>query len=148
MTLGTRLKELRNNEGTSNAGTKWTIDEDKNLVQEIVDNKSYEEIALEHKRTILSIKSRVISHIIYPKYKDNIENEIEKISIEYKIDNELITKYINKLKTNNNIQKSVNSNKPDTKINNKEVLEYLQQLDKKMNDINTKLDILLNQFKC
>ena len=148
MTLGTRLKELRNNEDTSNAGTKWTIDEDKNLVQEIVDNKSYEEIALEHKRTILSIKSRVISHIIYPKYKDDIENEIEKISIEYKINNDLIIKYINKLKTNNNIQKSVNNNKPDTKIDNKEVLEYLQQLDKKMNDINTKLDILLNQFKC
>jgi len=37
-------------------------------------------------------------------YKDDIENNIEKISIEYKIDNELITKYINKLKTNNNIQ--------------------------------------------
>ena len=91
MTLGTRLKELRSNEDTSNAGTKWTIDEDKNLVQEIVDNKSYEEIALEHKRTILSIKLRVISHIIYPKYKDDIENNIEKISIEYKIDNELIT---------------------------------------------------------
>ena len=144
MTLGTRLKELRSNEDTSNAGTKWTIDEDKNLVQEIVDNKSYEEIALEHKRTILSIKVRVISHIIYPKYKDDIENNIEKISIEYKIDNELITKYINKLKTNNNIQKSVNSNKPDTKT---EILEYLQQLDTKMNDINTKLDMLLNQFK-
>ena len=132
MTLGTRLKELRSNEDTSNAGTKWTIEEDKQLVQEIADNKSYEEIALEHKRTILSIKSRVISHIIYPKYK---------------IDNELITKYINKLKTNNNIQKSVNSNKLDTKTDKTEILEYLQQLDTKMNDINTKLDMLLNQFK-
>ena len=147
MTFGTRLKELRSKEDTSNVGTKWTIDEDKNLVQEIVDNKSYEEIALEHKRTILSIKLRVISHIIYPKYKDDIENNIEKISIEYKIDNELITKYINKLKTNNNIQKSVNSNKPDTKTDKTEILEYLQQLDTKMNDINTKLDMLLNQFK-
>jgi putative IMPACT (imprinted ancient) family translation regulator len=147
MTLGTKLKELRSNEDTSNAGTKWTIDEDKILVQEIVDNKSYEEIALEHKRTILSIKSRVISHIIYPKYKDDIENNIEKISIEYKIDNELITKYIKKLKTNNDIQKSVNSNKPDTKTDKTEILEYLQQLDTKMNDINTKLDMLLNQFK-
>ena len=72
---------------------------------------------------------------------------IEKISIEYKIDNELITKYINKLKTNNNIQKSVNSNEPDTKTDKTEILEYLQQLDTKMNDINTKLDMLLNQFK-
>ena len=147
MTFGTRLKELRSKEDTSNVGTKWTIDEDKNLVQEIVDNKSYEEIALEHKRTILSIKLRVISHIIYPKYKDDIENNIEKISIEYKIDNELITKYINKLKTNNNIRESVNSNKPDTKTDKTEILEYLQQLDTKMNDINTKLDMLLNQFK-
>jgi hypothetical protein len=142
MTLGTRLKELRSNEETSNAGTKWTIDEDKQLVQEIVDNKSYEELALEHKRTILSIKSRVISHIIYPKYKDNIENEIEKISIEYKIDNELIIKYINKLKKNNN------NTVLDTKIDNKDVLEYLRQLDIKVNDLNTKLDILLNQFNC
>lgn len=147
MSFGTRLKELRSNEYTSNAGTKWTIDEDKNLVQEIVDNKSYEEIALEHKRTISSIKLRVISHIIYPKYKDDIENNIEKISIEYKIDNELIRKYINKLKTKNNIQKSVNSNKLDTKTDKTEILEYLQQLDTKMNDINTKLDMLLNQFK-
>jgi signal recognition particle GTPase len=148
MILGTRLKELRSNEDTSNTGTKWTIEEDKQLVQEIADNKSYEEIALEHKRTILGIKSRVISHIIYPKYKDDIENNIEKILIEYKIDNELITKYINKLKTNNNIQKSVNSNKPDTKRDKTEILEYLQQLDTKMNDINTKLDLLLNKFKC
>lgn len=147
MILRTRLKELKSNEDTSNAGNKWTIDEDEKLVQEIVDNKSYEEIALEHKRTILGIKSRVISHIIYPKYKDDIENNIEKISIEYKIDNELITKYINKLKTNNNIQKSVNSNKFDTKTDKTEILEYLQQLDTKMNDINTKLDMLLNQFK-
>jgi hypothetical protein len=147
MILRTRLKELKSNEDTSNAGTKWTIDEDEKLVQEIVDNKSYEEIALEHKRTNLGIKSRVISHIIYPKYKDDIENNIEKILIEYKIDNELITKYINRLKTNNNIQKSVNSNKPDTKTDKTEILEYLQQLDTKMNDINTKLDMLLNQFK-
>jgi uncharacterized membrane-anchored protein YhcB (DUF1043 family) len=49
---------------------------------------------------------------------------LKKISIEYKIDNELITKYINKLKTNNNIQKSVNSNKLETKTYKTEILEY------------------------
>jgi hypothetical protein len=123
-------------EDKSNAGTKWTIDEDKQLVQEIVDNKSYEEIALEHKRTILAIKSRVVSHIIYQKYKDTIENDIEKISIEYNIDSALIMKYINKL----------NDNKFNTKIN-KEILEYLQQLDIKMNYINTKLDMLIINIK-
>ncbi len=91
------------NEHTSNVGTKWTIEEELKLIQEINDNKSYEKIALEHKRTILGIKSRVISHIIYPKYKDDIENNIETISIEYKIDNELIMKYINKIKINKKI---------------------------------------------
>lgn len=49
------------NEHTSNVGTKWTIEEELKLIQEINDNKSYEKIALEHKRTILGIKSRVIS---------------------------------------------------------------------------------------
>jgi hypothetical protein len=109
MTLGTRLKELRSNEDTSNAGTKWTIDEDKNLVQEIVDDKSYEEIALEHKRTILSIKSRVISHIIYPKYKDDIENNIENYNsiINHEIINKINTFNIYD-KYNENIKKSYN----------------------------------------
>ncbi len=59
MTLGIRLKELRSNEDTSNARTKWTIDEDKKLVQEITE-KNYEEIALKHKRTVLSSVRKLI----------------------------------------------------------------------------------------
>lgn len=70
MSFNTRLKDIRSNNETSNAGIKWCKDEDDKLVQEIMENKTYEEIALEHKRTITGIKSRVISHIIYPKYKD------------------------------------------------------------------------------
>jgi hypothetical protein len=102
-----------------NAGTKWTIEEDNNLIEEIKNNKSYEEIALEHKRTITAIKSRVISHIIYPKYKDDID--YEKISIEYKIDKEIIMRRINKLREKDDI------------------MDYLQK-------INTKLDILLKNY--
>jgi hypothetical protein len=138
MTLGTRISEIRKNEETSNAGNRWSIEEDNKLVEEIENSKVYEEIALNHKRTILSIKSRVISQIIYPKYKDNIENDIEKISMEYNIDTELIIKYINKIKTNEII-----SNRP----NKKEILEYLQNLDNKINDINTKIDILFKNLK-
>ena len=104
MTLGTRLNELRNTEETSNAGIRWSIDELEKLSKEIVNNKSYEEIALEHKRTVSSIISRVISHIIYPKYKDNIDIDIEKISVEYNIDIELIKKNIKKIVKNDSLK--------------------------------------------
>lgn len=136
MSFNTRLKDIRSNNETSNAGIKWCMNEDDKLVQEIMENKTYEEIALEHKRTITGIKSRVISHIIYPKYKDqDIENNIEKISIDYKIDKNTIMKYINKLKIN----------ETNAKVTNNEIFKYLQQLDNKLNDITVKLDKLLSQ---
>ena len=113
------------NEETSKAGSKWTIEEDNKLLEEVNDNKTYEEIALEHKRTIVGIKSRVISHVIYPKHKDNID--IDKLSVDYNIDIQTLKKYINKL----------DINKPnETKIDNNKILEYLII-------INNKLDILL-----
>ena len=137
MVYGTTIKELRSNEETSNAGTKWTSDEDERLVEEMNEKMAYKEIALNHKRTISSIKCRVISHIIYPKYQDDIESNIEKISVEYNLDNELIIKYINRLKSVETKQKSV-------KVDEKQLFEFLQNLENKMNEINTKLDKLMN----
>src|SRR5210317_1172371 len=101
---------LRNNDETSRAGQKWTVDEDNRLVEEL-ETKTYEEIALEHKRTITAIKSRVISHIIYPKYKETIEDNIEEIAIAYNIDNELIIKYINKINNKETINNKIKNNK-------------------------------------
>lgn len=138
MSFASRLLELKKNKDTSNFGTKWTIVEDNKLVQEIIDKKTYEEIALEHKRTVLSIKSRVISHVIYPKYKDTFENDIEHISFEFKLDSEIILKYLNKIKTNESIKKIVQDDKT--------VLEYLQQFDNKINVMNSKLDKVLNSL--
>jgi len=143
------MQELRNNDETSNAGNKWTIEEDNKLIQEITDDKTYEEISLEHKRTIQSIKSRVISHIIYPKIKDDIEIDIEDLVLEYKLDEEQITRHLNKIKNkelikNNSdnelkkIQKPINNDE----ITNKQIFEYLKQLDNKINEINSKLDNL------
>jgi len=83
--FGTNMQELRSKEETLNVGTKWTIEEDNKLVQEIADNKNYEEIALEHKRTILGVKIRVISCIIYPKIKGCLVIDIEGLSVEYRI---------------------------------------------------------------
>ncbi len=152
MSLGERIKELKIKEETSNVGKKWTIEEDEKLVQEIKDKKSYEEIALEHKRTITGIKSRVISNIIYPLYKDVDEEQqeinIQEISTEYKIDDWMIIKYMKKMKTKperkiKEIKEKTNDNDND---NNKRLFEYLQLLERKMDDINIKLDKLLSKI--
>jgi hypothetical protein len=64
---------LRRKEETSRAGSKWLLDEDEKLVKEITDKKTIEEIALEHKRTIGGIRSRIISHILYKEYKEGLK---------------------------------------------------------------------------
>ena len=79
-------------EELSRVGKKWYIEEDKELVNEIELNKSYEEIALNHKRNIGGIKARVLSHIIYPKYKDCEEIDYDYLATTYKIDKDLIEK--------------------------------------------------------
>ena len=150
---------LKSIEETSNVGKKWTIEEDEKLVQEIKDNKPYEEIALEHKRTITGIKSRVISNIIYPIYKDIDEEQqeinIQEISTEYKIDDWMIIKYMKKMKTREiemktKPERKIKETKPKTNDNdndtNKQLFEYLQLLERKMDDINIKLDKLLSKI--
>lgn len=131
MTLGEKIKELKEKEETSNVGKKWTTEEDEKLVKEIKENKTYEEIALEHKRTITGIKSRVISHIIYPIYKDLQEEQIniQEIANEYKIDAWIIDKILKKMKT-----------KPETN-------DKLQLLERKIDEINIKLDKLISQLR-
>ena len=135
-----------------NVGTKWTIEEDNKLVQEITDNKTYEEIALEHKRTVYSIQLRVISRIIYPKIKDDLEIDIEKVALEYNIRTKELLYNINKLK----MKATENKDKPEHKLSKKpiqkpkhdeeptntQIFEYLKQLDNKINEINSKLDNL------
>lgn len=132
---------LKEKEETSNVGKKWTTEEDEKLVKEIKDKKTYEEIALEHKRTITGIKSRVISHIIYPIYKDLQEEEIniQEISTEYKIDAWIIDKKFKQMKTK---PERKPERKPETNVD-KQLFEYLQLLERKMDEINIKLDKLI-----
>ena len=88
-------------EKTLRVGVRWFPDEDKKLLEEINEKKTFEEIALEHKRTITGIKARVISQIIYSKYK-NGNKDIENLSNEFNIDKEIINKYINKIEGKKN----------------------------------------------
>jgi len=136
------LQDLGSNDETINIGKKWTIEEDDRLVQEFMDNKTYEEIALEHKRTVNSIELRVISHIIFPKIKDDLEKGID-------IDTSQIIRHIKKIKIKATKNKDKSEQKPinkpkqrDDEPTNKQILEYLKQLDNKINEINSKLDNL------
>ena len=102
------ISELRDKEETSNVGKLWSVDENIELYKEVEETKNYFEIASIHKRTEKAIKLRVISHIIYPKYKNN-EMTLEELSSEYKSEKDLIEKtifkYDNKPKENNKIDK-------------------------------------------
>ena len=73
------LQELRLNPETYNAGKKWETHEDELLVKLVNEDKSYEEIAKEFKRTVGSIRSRIMDKIIFPEYnKENIKELAEK----------------------------------------------------------------------
>ena len=146
------MLKIRSEDDTMNVGKKWATEEDNKLLEEITDNKTYKEIALEHKRTVNGIELRVISYIIYPKIKVDLEKgievDIEQIALEYKIDSSRITRYINKLKMkekqaleNKETPKQTPKRK-DVEPTNKEILDYLRKLDSKIDEINSKLDNL------
>jgi hypothetical protein len=136
------------NDNLSNVGKKWSNNEDKLLIEEVNNKQSYDDIALNHKRTKLAIVLRVISHIIYPKYfnnnndndnnnnnnnnnnDDDNNNKIDNISKEYNIDIELLKKNINKL-----IQKEEPKEKRGIKGINEQILEQLILLNKKMDKL-------------
>ena len=123
---------LRRKEETSRAGSKWLLDEDEKLVKEITDKKTIEEIALEHKRTIGVIKSRIISHILYKEYKDGIKT-IDDLSKEYNIEIDLLNKYINKLENKNNVIIKSCEEKPKTKM--MLLFEKMLTIEQKLDDI-------------
>jgi hypothetical protein len=150
--FGTNMLKIRSEDDTMNVGKKWATEEDNKLLEEITDNKTYKEIALEHKRTVNGIELRVISYIIYPKIKIDLEKgievDMEQIALEYKIDSSRITRYINKLKMKekqaleNKETPKENPKRKDAEPTNKEILDYLRKLDSKIDEIKSNLDNL------
>ena len=150
------MDNLRKNEETSRVGKKWTVEEDEELMKELNDKKSYEEIALNHKRTIGGIKSRVICNILYLHYKDKSKT-IEELSLEYNIEIDLVLKYINKMDNKMEIKDSNESTivkyidkkeiKKDSEIKTKVNIEILYDkiisLENRMLSIEKKLDAII-----
>ena len=160
----TEMANLRKNEETSRIGQKWLQEEDEELMKELIDKKTFKEIALNHKRTIGGIKSRIIRLIIYLQYKDKTKT-IEELSLEYNIEYDLVLKYINKMEIKDSnegnaldyinkmeIKDSNERNKKDneeeyyktnTKINIEFLYEKVISLDTKMLRIEQKLDKII-----
>lgn len=146
-----KVSELRKNEETAKAGKKWLPEEDSKLIQEVTDKKTYDEIALEHKRTIGAIKCRVISHVIYVKYKDGNTN-IDELASEYNIEKEMLERQINKIEATNAIKQAVEQNSYETKGENeveprtkrKVLLEKIASIEDKMIIIEQKLDQIIS----
>jgi hypothetical protein len=126
----TEMANLRKNEETSRIGAKWSNEEVEELMKELIDKKSYEEIALNHKRTIGGIKSRVICLILYLQYKDKSKT-IEELSLEYNIENDLVLKYINKMKIKDSNESTIEST----------ILKYIDKNEIKDSEIKTKVNI-------
>ena len=126
----------------SRIGCKWIKEEDELLIQEINDNKNYEKIALNHKRSILAIQLRVINEIIYPKYKDNIDIDYDNIALEYNLDKEMFKKNLNNIIIKNTIKK----NKEEDNEKNKKIKNTNEIILEKINELNEKLDKIINHF--
>jgi hypothetical protein len=129
--------QLGNNEETSNIGKLWSVDENNELYKEVENNKNYSEIAAIHKRTEKAIILRVISHIIYPKYKNN-EMTLDQLSFEYNIEKDLIEKNIAKYE---NQPKEPKKPKEQRKID-----KILADLDNRLLRLEQKIDYIISSF--
>ena len=70
--------------------------------------------------------------------KNGNEVDIEKISLEYKIDSDLIRRKLNSLNKTDK-PKTDKTTKPD-------IFTYIREMNNKINDIDSKIDILLKIF--
>ena len=147
----TEIANLKKNEETSRIGAKWSNEEVEELMKELIDKKSYEEIALNHKRTIGGIKSRVICLILYLQYKDKSKT-IEELSLEYNIEYDLVLKYINKMKIKDSNEstilkyidkKEIKDSEIKTKVNIEILYDKIVSLENKMLSIEQKLDTII-----
>jgi len=110
------IMKLQSNDETSNCGKRWNIEDDLKLIKYMEENKSYDDIAIEFKRTIGSIKSRVLDKIIFPEYNDDNCQELAK---KYRYDD---VEYFKKCLEN---KKRICEEKLKPKVKKEDILEKI-----------------------
>lgn len=121
----------------TNKGKKWTQEEVEQLKRLGNEKKTYEEIALEHKRTNMAIKARIVADIIYPFIKSG-EMTIDEAAMIYNIDQYHIERYVNQ-------KESPKNNDTLVKFSNKDIMDKLDMIEKKIESIFTIMDNLIIQ---
>ena len=78
------------------AGKRWSIEEDENLKKEITNNLNVDEIAINHQRTVTSIKFRKLE-LAYKEYEKG-QTDSPIICLKFKINHEDLYNWISKKK--------------------------------------------------
>jgi hypothetical protein len=73
--IGAHIKKLKENPETSATGSRWTPEEDETLLLAIQNDKNTNDIALEHKRTVGAIVSRIKAIAVRMIETDNLPIE-------------------------------------------------------------------------
>jgi hypothetical protein len=115
-------QKIKENPETENHGKKWSEEEVNKLLNN-VKNMSFEEAASIHKRTVGSIKSKLLSIALSLINKKMLIDEITKI---VKLSKESILDYVNKQPEKKSKKKSEESETNDNKLTGSEILELMK----------------------
>jgi len=137
------MQALKQNPETENLGKKWSEEEINDLLSAIKDGSSLDELALEHKRTINSIRTKLLN--IADHYITNKKMDINEVSKIIKMPvikiNEFLLKKLPK-KESTLEKEYINLNK----INNKLIEEVNNQPVKEIK-LNIEQQLALDEFK-
>ena len=132
-------------------GTRWTEDEDKELLGFFRENKTTEEIGTYFKRSIGSVQNRVMT-LMFQMINEDLSN-IEQVCQEYNIDVKEMERYIGRREKRRDNRKEIRKNKnkktdlntqvstnTTSETNSSEVVSLLREIRNYMKIIIDKLD--------
>ena len=130
----TIVKDYVKDKYGENHGTQWSKDEENILLKSIEDDKTINQIAIEHKRSNYSIHSKIVQIAKKMREEGKFNSKIYKIIKETKDD------FHKKENNKNNLKSDINNNSNENKIMNeiteiKSILNVLIELEIKRNNI-------------
>jgi DNA replication protein DnaC len=142
------MQALKQNPETENLGKKWSEEEINNLLSAIKDGSSLDELALEHKRTINSIRTKLL--VIADHYITNKKMDINEVSKIVKMPvikiNEFLLKKLPK-KESSLEKEYMNLNKVNSKLVEVNSQQEVNSHPVKEIKLNVEQQLALDEFK-